>query len=301
MSELNGVALVRALGAESAVRIAENDQVTPDFHFSWGGERGELEVTKADPKPARFQLSEEQAFFGAEIAKLGLPWGFILHVVHPWPREVSLRILRAASQLKLGEQAEEAGKWRLCAECSNVHVQSPSAEAPPRWWPEKSAPLFALRQAVDGCGGVVQPHVRVQFTIPVTTYINPIANKVEHFQGSDTAPFLIVLDVSALPHAFETLYDELPEWFVAWKRVSGVLVFFGPAMIGPAIGWMWGLIPNRRAPNHTLPRAMLDSVPAHPHLKHLSFPVRTAEGPVVMGCQFTLGTPSGTRAEEERK
>lgn len=293
MSELNAAALLKALGAERVIRIGETDHTTPDYHFWWSGELVELEVTRADPKPSRFQLRQEQEFFTAEISKLGLPWNFILHIVHPWPREISLRVLRDAEKLKPGEFVEETGKWRLRAEepnrLANYHVIGQPTDQPPSWWPEQSARMCALRQVVGAPTPVSAPQVRVQYTVPVTTYINPVAKKNDHFQGSDTAPFLIAIDVTALPHGFEILRAELPEWFVGWKRVSGVLILHGPAFIGVKIGWEWGLIPNPHA-NYQLPRAMLESVPALAQRKDLAFPLRiSGEGPVTITGLFGSG------------
>jgi hypothetical protein len=291
MSEFNGAALVKALGADRVVRVAESSCTTPDFRVWWGAELIELEVTRADPKPDRYRLIAEQQFFTEEVAKLSMPWDLIFQVVHPWPRELTLRVLQHVQQLKPGELVEEIGKWRLRAEkvnrLCNVNVCVPSTDELPPWWPEKSARIFGLRGQVGG-GPVpaVQPQVRVQFTIPLTSYVNPVAKKVEHFQGSDRAPFLIAIDVTALPHGFETLREELPEWFVTWKRMSGVLAIHGPAHLGVNIGWMWGLIPNPD-PNYPLPKAMLESVPALAHLKDLSFALRASGGPVVIG-PFTM-------------
>ena len=96
--------------------------------------------------------------------------------------------------------------------------------------------------------GQANPQVRVNFGVPVTGYINPVQNKADRFQGSGTAPFVIVLDVNQLPDAFNELRRELPRYFPAWEHVSGVLIFQSTSSFSK-IGWTIKLLPNPHAHN----------------------------------------------------
>jgi hypothetical protein len=92
--------------------------------------------------------------------------------------------------------------------------------------------------------------VRVQFGTPFTSYINPAARKADHFQGTGDVPFVIALDIMSLPGAFEFFPRELPEYFKAWPRVSGVWLIHGPSFVGTKIGWVGcNLIQNPDAKN----------------------------------------------------
>jgi hypothetical protein len=196
----------------------------------------------------------------------------VIHVTDILCEEDCQQILRAARELEPGRQSENPGRWRvrteLPARVGNYHIAGEDSDPAPIWWSEAdTVRLFTLSQHVDGHEpSQVHPQVRIQFATPLTGYINPAARKADYFQGSGDVPYLIAVDAMALPGAFEFFLRELPEYFKAWPRISGVLLVHGPAWIGPRIGWMWRLIQNPDAHNK-LPDSMIAKTQEEPATK----------------------------------
>ena len=223
-----------------------------------------MEVTRADRKKAEVDRTEAADRLKDQIRGFGRSCDIVIHVADIPSEEDRQQILQVRHELEPGRQSENSGKWRvrartLCRE-GNYHVCGTGDAGASVGGRKRRLCIFSLEQLVGGPDpNKVHPQVRLQIGTPLTAYMNPVAKKADHFQGSDGTPFLIAIDAMVLPGAFEFFPRELPEYYTAWPRVSGVLLVHGPALIGIQIGWMWRLIANPCARN-PLPNSLLAKV-----------------------------------------
>jgi len=260
-AEVSAAALVRALGARTLQRLEEEGHPTPDFHVWWENDLVEMEVTKADPKRTQVERTEAVSRITHEVQSFGRECDIVIHIADILCEEDRHQVLGVARELAPGNESENPGRWRVRVEMphrsGNYHVAGGHSDKAPAWWPEAdNVRLFTLNQLVGGPDPAqVHPQVRIQIGTPITGYLNSATRKADHFQGSGDVPFVIALNTMSLPGAFEILSRELPEYFKAWPRISGVLLIHGPAFIGSRIGWIWRLIQNPDAQNK-LPETM---------------------------------------------
>jgi hypothetical protein len=287
-AEVSAAALVRALGARELLRVYEQSNLTPDFRVWWGSDLVEMEVTRADRKESLIRRTHAQSRINEEIRSLGPHWDIVVHMIDTLCENDYQQVLRSARELRPGEIREDPGRWRVRAETpcrAGNYVEGGLSNAAPDWWPrEDAARLFSVGSRFGGqAQDQVQPQVRIQYSTPVHAYMNSATRKAEHFQGSGDVPFLIAVDVMALPGAFEFFARELPEYFAAWPRVSGVLLTHGPAFIGNRLGWEWSLIQNEnRDCRHRLPESMVSGFGAAAGTK--AFELTTNGGIMLGGC-----------------
>jgi hypothetical protein len=282
-AEVSAAALVRALGARTLQRIEEAESPTPDFHVWWGDDLVEMEVTRPDPKKSQTERSAAATRMAHEITSFGRRCDLVIHIADILRDEDCQQVLHAAHDLEPGKERESQGRWRVRAEApnraANCHVIGGHSDAAPAWWPQEDVVrLFSLNQHVGGPEpSHIQPQVRIQFGTPVMGYINAAARKADCFQGSGDVPFLIAVNTMALPGAFEILTSELPEYYKAWPRISGVLLIHGPAFIGLQLGWIWRLIRNPDARNK-LPEQVSASTGAEQGTQAYDLRFSTAQG-----------------------
>jgi len=273
LSEISAAALAKVLGARQLERIKETNSNTPDFRVWWDEDLIEMEVTKANRKETLDDRSAAVESLRHEILSFDRECDIVVHVADMPTQGDRQQILEAARSVEPGTHIEEFGRWRVRGETpcrvGNYFVAGGQADPLPDWWPEMDVTrVFSLEQTVGGPDpGLVHPQMRVQFGTPFTSYINAAANKAEHFQGTGTVPFVIAIDVMSLPGAFDFFPRELPEYFKAWPRVSGVWVIHRPSFVFPKIGWTkWKLIQNPDARNR-LPEKMLEKLCQEPNCK----------------------------------
>jgi len=266
-SELSAAALVMSLGATAAERVPEGNTPTPDWMIWWDENCIELEVTRAEEKPAHILRRNQAADIAAQLRALNRPWDIVVFVVDLLDKSEIRAILEAGRSTVPGAGAiEQNGKWHLYSErpdrAVDVVLIGGLTDQPPGRWPSTShATCWVFNQYLAGPETTSPPpQIRVRFGVPVTGYVNPAQNKEASFQGSGEAPFVLALDVIELPGVHATFRRELPGWLQTWTRFSGVLAFQGPMIIGKKIGWIWDFIPNHYA-IHPLPEAIPRHIP----------------------------------------
>ena len=117
-------------------------------------------------------------------------------------------------------------------------------EDTPDWWPTGRIAMFNITASVAGPDTVVAlPRTKVCYLVPFDGYLNSAKKKAKRFQGSLGRPFLLVVDVTTLPRAFEVYEKGLAASFGRWKHVSGVLAYERFRTTGE-VGWTMQLFRN---------------------------------------------------------
>ncbi|KAF0246451.1 MAG: hypothetical protein FD180_715 [Planctomycetota bacterium] len=273
LSEANAAALMLALGADKIERIEKDENKTPDFRVWWSADVVELEVTRADRKQTLINCNAAVERLRSEIRSFGRPFDVVIHVADIWNSRDCDQIKISARDCPCGETRGENGRWRVRIVAPNLEGSCDIAgsDHSPGWWAgADGARLFSASQMVGVPDpGSSQPQIRIQYCIPLKAYMNTAANKADHFQGSRKRPFLMALDVTALPGAFESFARDLPEYLMGWPRVSGVILVRGPdLLVGQVIqvGWQWRLFDNDYADN-PLPVGMTARIANEPKRK----------------------------------
>jgi hypothetical protein len=156
-----------------------------------------------------------------------------------------------ASAVKSPTPIEESEKWMIKAVKSrrDVHNIYTAGEVydRPKWWPKQPVEFFTLYQFLaDDTGAIAPPQTRVIYGVPFESYVNPVQRKADRPQSSGSGSFLIAIDVEDLPGAFDEFRKRLPEYFLIWPKVSGVLTFRRWVQTS-RVGWTCGLLENHSA------------------------------------------------------
>jgi hypothetical protein len=266
-SEVSAAALMAALGVSSIRRILEDQTPTPDWMLSWRDDPVELEVTQPEEKPAHVRRRAQALALAERLHQLNRPWDIVVFVSDLFAKHELDAIVDAGRVTDpTADPCEQVGKWHLYSEKPNrpryALVGGGTRDRPPAYWSSSLVTCLVFRQWLAGPNAdAAPPQIRVHFGVPVTGYLNPVQNKEASFQGSGEAPFVLALDVAELADPFPTFRRELPEWLQTWTRISGVLIFRGPSLLGATkIGWTWDFLPNPHA-LHKIPEAMFRHFP----------------------------------------
>jgi hypothetical protein len=251
-AEISGAALCVALGATKIHQVRTSTIQTPDFIISWPSQAGsldtDLEITSAAMKVSHIERNQTANRIAHQLHCADRMHDIVLHYIDP-PTEADLsQIMKAASKIKPEEVIQDPGKWIIRAavpdRAPSVLLVAGIDDNSPDWWPRKQITGFVVNQVLAGPGAkIAPPQTRVHYCVPFTAYINPVQKKADYPQGGDSRPFIIAIDITDLPGAYQQFRKLLIDYFPLWSRVSAILTF--SQWTHPSrIGWRWGLLPN---------------------------------------------------------
>lgn len=298
-AEIAAAGLVAAVGANDLEYVKTGKERTPDFRVRWENAVIELEVTKASQKPAHVRCAEMAETLGGELLNLCRAWDIVVHVVDKLTEAEIGMILAAGKNITpAGPADDKPGHWRVYAETvdrpADQFLRGGQSGPVPAWWPAGAVTQCCVGSRIGGpeTSGA-RGQVRVNYAVPVTSYINPVEKKVDHFQGSGDTPYVIALEVAKMPGAFREFRRELPAYFQEWPRISAVLVFVGPYFGYVEVGWIWEIRVNPRA-RYPLPTAMLRCLPANPSIQrtYMNLSSSSPEQEPAVSAQSIMSPPS---------
>lgn len=257
LSEINAAALCVTIGASSIEQIQRASSRTPDFAVSWPNDSEmELEVTCADEKLAHKQRKELAHKLGQAIFELHLPHDIIIHFLVPPDASEIEQLIKTAYEIKIGNHLDCPGRWHIYAEKQNREPYAVytggQRDQTPQWWPHNTIDSNYFTGWVAGPDATeAPPQARVSFALPLDAYINPLQHKAERSQRCNEIPYIVALDVHNLPGAHREFKKLLPEYFMLWPDLSGVIIF-QQFHSTDKIGWTHELLMNPFA-KHPLP------------------------------------------------
>ena len=233
-----------------------NRQRSPDLVAIVGKYTVEIEVTtgqRKDEQDKRVQIASD---LEAKLCALPLKKHIFVHFLDSLNEDEESAIIRAASELSIGQVAEVKDRWHIrISEQDSNGIYSISSE-PPSWFPEQPATPASLRGAFSTGNGSIVPTASAQarWSLSTKSYLNPLSKKAERHQGSKTNPFLIALEVTDLPGAEQWYEHGLTGYWPLWSDVSGVLLFRRPAlMIGVNVLTVPYILLRNPHSSHALP------------------------------------------------
>lgn len=261
---------VSALGLFAAHRAVEFDpmrqanQKIHDFSVSWDGQWIEVEVTRPDQKRDFLLRSDAASALSVQLKELEKPFDVVVYAINILDSQLVGDVARKASSKQANEREESCGKWLLFTEVGIRDVRQivPSAgdDRKPDWWPKDQATGCCASGKLAGPESTsAPPQAAVYYAIPLLGYLNSTVQKARDFQGSRSRPFLLAVDVSNLPKAFDAFRSAAQGFFEKRRHVSGVLFFRSDLPFGEG-GWNWELFSNSIA-YRPLPIGMLAAMP----------------------------------------
>jgi hypothetical protein len=169
-------------------------------------------------------------------------------------------IVNGVIHVPIGGAIEKEGKW--CVVARALPDRKPfeggsRQEIAPGWWPLAGAQTVVQTVRL----GPESPILTVVCKTVEASYLNPIRRKAERPQRTGNLPYVIAVDVDALPDAFEEIPKELAGFWAQWKHVSAVLLFFSYQGVG-LNGWWCSIVRNPFA-DVVLPQDMLSDLSEH--------------------------------------
>lgn len=278
LAELDGGAAVARLGADFFIKVPEDGQTrVPDFAVAWGWNDPDekafavaaAEVTKAKEKPENKALYSYAARLIDDVIKCR-ECHFELSIAGKLTESERSELLRVAKQGAVGNQYGAEGRWEL--KIGSLGWQSDGwsfrngREEYPEWWPQ----TFQTGNVLSGPGKLTAKDGRwdmnypdklsqIRFPFKHDRYIKTIEAKAENFQGSQEAPFIIVLDAAGLPDYTPGLRGQLDQRFPRWPHVSAVVAFQRVSSFPRHLGFETIFInPDAK---HPLPSAAMKDAP----------------------------------------
>jgi hypothetical protein len=246
-SELQALALMRALGFTRARIVERTSEKTHDFDLSWDDENIEVEVTRAGPKDANLILSQQAEAIANRIYSNSRNFDVIVHISRLLTSGEVDRLISAALHLKTGETKEEKEVWKIVGEeisrAPGVIEFVGESHSLPGWW-RRGMCMFHLHAILQSADSMLPtPRVKIYFPVVYDSYLNPARKKAQKFQGTANLPYVVVIDVSNLPGAFTFFENGLEASLPNWKRVSAVLLFEN-YKAADQVGWTLQLFKN---------------------------------------------------------
>lgn len=233
---------------------------TPDLVCNFAeGVTIDIEVARANEKDGH-RVHKENMRVLSDAINLSDDANYAIFVADRVTEEVAENIVEALIELLPGQRNEDAGKWAVVAGYPDEHERfvggAGHEELIPAWWGD--GPNF--KNVMTRIGSSHSPVTLITTKVPMESYLNPIRRKAERPQRTGNHPYLIVLDTTRIPGAFERLGSELSPYFQIWSDVSGVLLEL-PFFAFQDQSWRCSLLRNRHA-NKCLPLKWLDGLTA---------------------------------------
>lgn len=247
-AELSAAGLCVAFRPTAGGRIPRSGGKTADWRMIWPPDLPvDVEVTVARRKEAHRERQALATDLAQTLFRPQRDVDLVVHLADPVANEDRAEILSFSEEIVAGVTKGIPGRWEL--RCEQI-TREPTVllvggmDSRPPWWSEKDACCFVLQGQIAGPDARRAPaQVRVHFGVPYDSYVNPVMRKADFPQGEPGLPFLVVLDVSTLPGAFNEMPRALAGFLPLWKGVSGILLFQDMMAI-ERVGWAWRLLSN---------------------------------------------------------
>jgi hypothetical protein len=249
--ELEAAALLLSRGAASLTPVDRTHEKTQDFDLIWSETNIEVEVTKSEAKDVHTSLRIQAQRIAQSINSTIGKFDLVVHVSKLLDTATEARLLDASREITIDQTIEEPNAWLLAAKATTrpVHevLKAGEVEIQPSWWPSDMVSLFTISLTLAGPDSTkTPPRVKVCYAAPFTGYLNSAKKKARRFQGTLTRPYLMVVNVTDLPDAFEVYRQGLDANFQRWKHISGVLIFEAFKSTNE-IGWTFQFYRNLHA------------------------------------------------------
>jgi hypothetical protein len=251
LAELSGAALCIELGAIAAGRIPEGENRTADWRMIWPEDAEvDVEVACAQRKPKHVRNLEAAKTLAAEVSDRTRSFDVVVDIVDPRNADDRQAVKEAIRHISANDPVCSSGRWAVralpLARGATV-LWTAGQDSAPVWWPSDLARnCFFARQLATVDAKEAPPQVRIWFGVPFVAYINPVMRKADRPQHTEGLSFLVVVDITNLPGAFEEMTRVIAGFLPFWTAVGGVLIFRTIAALD-RVGWSWRLIRNPSA------------------------------------------------------
>lgn len=253
-AELSAGALCISLGSIAAGHIPTGPRRTADWRMVWPeAAEVDVEVTVAKRKELHVRRQAGATTLAAELFDSARRCDLVVNLVDPTNPADRSAVVKAATAMSCGESQSVPGSWSIHAVPAHREagtVWTAGQDPAPEWWSQDGARSCAFVQQVgDRYSLVAKSQVRVWFGVPYVAYVNPVMRKADSPQGTEGLPFVVAVDVSQLPGAFEEIPRVAMGYLPFWTAVGGILLF--ESWADPErVGWRWRLVRN---PNAAIP------------------------------------------------
>lgn len=226
LSELLVAVLLKHYGASVQFIPRRSSSKTADLSCSWENQNPfDVEVTRAEIRPLHAAVQRAGNAFIDALHPGDVDWHVACFVSDASDPKILDAAFDAAVKLLPGQRAEEEGMWFVTAiplSERDSTVNRFSKLLKPTWWPQGESTFFFQESLLNGKGN---PVVMLRSLAPKASYMNPVIRKANSGQYTKKRSYLIALNTSELPDAYERLPPDIEQNFPIWNHVSGILIF----------------------------------------------------------------------------
>jgi hypothetical protein len=208
----------------------------------------EVEVSGADPKGDQLARGKSALALAKELHAQGRMLDIVIYIVDPTNVLDRNSAMEAASQIDVGQMAQNPGHWQVRAQTVSAEpdvILGSEEVRRPDWWPGQEKVCGVSHAGIDDGPPLrrVPPRISVCFAVSDQTLLTTVRTKAERSQATIQRPMLLAVDVSLLPNGMQKLPDMVVPFFPQWNHLAGVLLFQQWHPVG-RIGWRWRLLTN---------------------------------------------------------
>lgn len=187
----------------------------------------DVEVTCGEIPQLHKAVKDGIENFAGALHPSDIDWNLNCFMVDASNVDELTAVFNAAVELRPNEIKEEPGRWAVRAvpleQRDNVLGVNANKMFAPEWWPSDEPSFFVTSTVLGTTSG--SQVILLRSLVPTTSYINPIRNKADRYQGNLEHPYLIALDTYEMPRAHERIIGDLNSYFANWNHISGVMLF----------------------------------------------------------------------------
>ncbi len=231
--ELHTLGLISRLGQVKISPINESRKhKTPDFNAEINGVELEIESTAASPKELqkeRYVIARSLNSILTPVKNHGCDW--IIYLGENYNSDQHSAVIKEfLTTANVGDHIDSQNEYFATiinpSLNDGVLISNVSEYSKPTWLHDHPEKFNQFTAEVKIIKGKSTGQIRIGLQTDLKGYFNPILNKLDDFQGTSLMPFIICLNINALPNALRFYNEKVNKILQEDERLSGLLVYY---------------------------------------------------------------------------